>query len=769
MPATHARRRRKSRGRAALALGAVVGAAGLGLASCAGPPRPGTVDGLQRARSLDGAWPGLGAPAEIVWDDHLIPSVRAASPEDAAYALGLVHAHLRRAQMEVFRSVARGRIASVAGPLGVGIDEAIRALDLDRAVPRMEAALDDDTRRWLGAYVAGVNDHTRRARGRPADALALGFDYDEPWTVGDVLAIGRLLCVDLNWGRWLGVLPLRDEPGGAEFIERLWAHADDGLPSFGAEQRTDLSLLFDGAKSGSNAFVVSGERSASGGALVAGDPHLGLTQPNFWLAVGLRAPGLNAVGLSAPGAPFVLVGRNERIAWTGTNMQSSSSALYRLPEGWRPVAERRERIPVRWWFDAVRTIRESEWGPVLTDASMLRGLGEGDLALRWRGHDPSDEAGAFLGAARAESWPAFRAAFARYAVGGQNMLYGDADGNIGQILALEAVPAAARAGRTAPVPTDDPRYDWTPGVPSDELPHAFNPEAGFLVSANNTPVRTDPPLVPQGNANDRVARMTELLEGRDGLTLDDLLEIQLDTFSRASLEAARAIARLAGSGPRLSRDELALVGALAAWDGRYDEDSAGAVAYQLALDALIDRLYRDRYAPAVRAVIRGAPYAHTFVLEDVTSGDPGAADAVRGAVRAASRRFDPDRTWGDVHRLRLAHPIAMAPFVGRRYVFDEMPWPGSTTTVMKSAHGVTSGRHTTSFGANARVLFDMGGIDDNRVVLLGGQDGWIGSDRMLDQVGLFRDGGTVPLPLSREGQDARAALRTALTPGARRR
>lgn len=736
----------------------------LAAVSCAvSPPRRSSVDGVERLAALDRPWPGLREPVSVGWDTHLIPSIDATSDDDVAYALGLVHAHLRLAQMELLRRISQGRLAEMVGPFAAGVDEAIRAIDLGRAVPAMERRLPSDTRRWIERYVEGVNDYRARVPGTPSDARTLGFDYaEEPWTVADVLRIGRLASVDVHWGRWLALLPLREEAGFEEFAARLWAFGDAGIASFGPEQPHELGVLTDIGRTGSNAIVVSGRRSASGGALVASDPHLGLPQPNIWCVVGLRTPGRAVVGLSIPGLPFVLVGRNEHIAWTGTNMQASSSVLYRLGEGWEPTGERSEPVKVRWWFDRTVTVRESLFGPVVTDAELLRRLGEGDIAMRWRGHEASDEATPFHLAGTTHDWHTFRANFASYAAGGQNILYADAAGNIGQLMAIEAVPAAASASRVGVVDAGEPGFAWGRGVPSDILPYAFNPPEGYLLSANNTPARVEPVLVAQGNANDRVTRLRDLLEAADSpLDLDDLARLQLDTYSASSHRAAGRIATKADP-ERLSSGGRRVLGDIRSWDGRYASDSVGALAYQRTLSSLIDALYADRYAPPILRLLRSGAYVHDFVREDLE--DPESGAMVARALEAAADAGPEGETWGDVHRLRLAHPIGLVPVFGRGYVFGDLPYSGSTTTVMKSAHSVQPDRHRTTFGANARLLCDMGTLDGNRVVLLGGQDGWLGSDRLLDQVPLWMEGRAAPLPLSREGQARRAVRRTDLRP-----
>lgn len=742
----------------------------LGLSSCIGsPPRLSSVPTEGRVERMRNTWPGLRAEAVIRYDEHLIPYIDVVDESDAPYVIGLVHAHLRMTQMDMYRRVVRGRLAESAGPIARPIDEAIRAFDLTRAVPEMARQLPPDTRAWIERYVEGVNDYRATVRRVPADFETLGLSIDEPWTVEDVLAFGRLACVDVNWGRWLGLIPLRGERGHADFMARLWSFADGGVPSFGPETPTDLDVLMHAGRVGSNAFVVDGARSASGSALVASDPHLGLTQPNTWCVIAYRTPNHTVAGLTMPGMPFVLVGRNEHIAWTGTNMQSSSSILYRLPAGWQPVSTREESIGVRWWLNSKATIRESQWGPVISDAGILKRLGEGDYALAWRGHRVSDEASAFFRASHATNWEEFREAFATFATGGQNMLFGDREGNIGQLMAIEAIPGAARASRFAPVDPTDGRFAMGDGVRSTELPHAWNPPQGFLASSNNVPTRLSEALVSQGNSNDRLVRIHDVLgeiTAERRVTVEDLRELQRDVYSRASHEAAQAIVLAAGRSG-IDPQSVPVLREAMRWDGWYTEDSVGAAAYQRLLDVAIDELYGDRYSPSIRRSMRSGGYVHDFVREDFESG---AYTAVIGSiVDRASMGFDPEVTWGDVHRLNIQHPLASVPVLGRRYTFDNVPSAGTATTVHKSAHSVSGGRHSVTFGANSRMVCDMSSLDGNIVVLLGGQDGDLASPHFLDQVPLWRSGEMIPLPLSVEGQLERTVRTVELVPAQGRR
>lgn len=744
------------------------------LSSCiASPPPLGSIGAAERIDALPNVWHPMDAPVEILWDEHLVPCVLASNETDLAYGLGVVHAHLRFGQMEFIKRVARGRLAEMAGPLAIPIDHGLGALDMDRAVPEIEASLPDETRAWLEAYVAGVN-HIRETRTEtPEDLLALGIDPEEPWTVGDSLAIGRLVCADLTWGRWLSLWPRKSESGWADFVGRLRGFASSAEPSFGPGEPIPLATLFEIGRSGSNSIVVSGDKTGTGSAMIASDPHLGLPQPNIWMIAAIRGPKTRAVGFTIPGLPFVVEGRNDRIAWGGTNMQNVTSRLVDVSnEDPSTITEREITIPVRWWFDAKRTVRDSAYGPILSDIGILGGLAPdgGDVAVQWRAHEPSDESTAFLLAMRAENWSDFRAAFALFQSGGQNMLYADVDGNVGQVLATESVPAAAAVAWDGPLPPAE-HGDWSQRLPSDRLPAGYNPPEGFIVSANNVPVRTTPPLLTQGNANDRMRQMTDRLAADDVIDVEDLRSIQLDVHSQASLAVARTVGRISGTGATppppdpQSEPWERLLHAVATWDGTYDLDSTGAVAYIRLVDTLIDALYMDRYGSGLRGTMRRGPYVHDFIREDLESGPQGEIEIrIRQAARAAADGWREDETWGEVHTLNLAHPVGGVPLLGAAWKYDTIPLPGSTTTIAKAAHPMRRGQVDTTFGANARHISDMADPDANWFVLLGGNDGRPGSAHLLDQVEIWQRGELIKLPLTEEGWRARTKFTTTLEP-----
>ncbi|MBK8975118.1 MAG: penicillin acylase family protein [Planctomycetes bacterium] len=728
------------------------------------PPDPGSAPTGERLLAVPTAALPLHGAAELRWNGEQVPYLLCEDDGDVPLLLGIVHAHLRRTQMELFRRIAQGRLSELGGPLAWDVDHTLRALDIDRAVPAIEATLPAPTRAWLVRYVEGVNLQASRAVAAPPECGLLGIDVRADWTVADVLAVARLGSIDINLARFLGAQGVATAERYTEYRARMERYDRDGVVSYGPEQPTPLDFLVERSKSGSNAFVVGGARTRSGAALIASDPHLGFLLPNVWCVVAWRTPTQQVAGLTLPGVPAVVVGRNRHIAWGGTNMGAWSSSLYDvagLPAD--AVSTRSETLRTRWWFDHDIELRETPYGPLISDAPLLRELGLPPLALDWRGHRPSDEITAFLRVGVATDWDSFRAAFETYATGGQNFLYADAHGHIGQLLATELVPAASRAEGALQDGSDPAGPVREPGVPGTRLPAVVDPPEGYLVSANNTPVLTEPPVSAYRNSNDRVLRIRELIEQQGTLGVADMRRIQRDVHSRSSAAAAAALlaavdAEALSAGARALRDRLA------GWDGDYAIDSVGAVAFQAVVAALLEAHYRPYWGDAIAKSLASSTALNVFLQDDVAGGAIDAAK-LRSAFEAAAAAVEPATTWGDVHRVRLRHPLGFAPLIGGSYTFLEMPIAGSTTTIAKSAHAVSAESHASFYGAQARHVADLGDPDENWFLLLGGQDGWLGSANLIDQAERWNRGDMVRVPFSELAIERHFRIRQPLTGG----
>ena len=726
---------------------ALIGGLVAGCAFLAPLPKPTTVE--QRLAAFPAAGLPLRGRVTVHWDRHQIPFIEAEHDEDAAFALGLVHAHLRLGQMETFRRISQGRIAEMGGPLATDIDHGLRIIDFGRAAAAIEAALPAATRTWLTRFAAGINHYQANVAEMPYEFAVLGLDR-EPWTVADILTCGRLAGADVNWLVWFNLLRLRDRPDWPELWARLIENGSDSLTSFVPDgELAALGELLGGAsRSGSNSLAVAPHRSATGAAIMANDPHLGIFLPNTWLVAGISSPSYHAVGLMVPGLPFFAIGRNPWIAWGGTNMRAASSELYDI-DG-HEVTARRERIKVRWWFDREVEIRDTAWGPVMSDAPQLAGAAARPFALRWTGHMASDETTAMLEVARARDFAEFRAAFATFAVPGQNMLYADNEGNIGQVMAVALPDRGAGAPADVILRGAGREGMWRELRGVTELPFSLNPESGILVSANNRPADGEPRVGYFFSPDDRVERMTELLrEGEIGL--DAVKALQRDVFMPSSVALRDAFAAALDArrpAPATTAEEGRALALMRGWDGHYRPDSQGAVAFEAFRDAFTRVFYSGALGEEDWAAFANVAGIKTLMIVDIRGAVPAdLAHALGAGTAAAAAAVEQYPSWGAMHRLGLAHPLSFLPVIGERYRFADLPVGGSTDTLMKTAHGTTAERHYTRYGSNARHISDLSDLDRNYFVLLGGQDGRFNSSTFLDQAELWMAGAYVEVPL----------------------
>ena len=716
----------------------------------------------ERLASLPRRGLPLRRPVHVYWDEHQIPYIDAEDDADLAVALGVVHAHLRLAQMELLRRVATGRLAEAIGGVALAADEALRILDFGRAVPAIEAALPADTRRWLGGFVAGINYYVANAAERPVEAALLGL-AGETWRIADVLTIGRLAAADVTWLVWMRLLRLRRRRDWPQIWERLRRSLVPGTGDESDLHGIDEALPIGATPSGSNAFAVAARRSATGAAWLAGDPHLSLTLPNLWFAAGCRSPSYHAVGLMVPGIPAIAVGRNPWIAWGGTNLHAAASELCdvaTLPPS--AIEEHRQTIPVRWSSRRKLRVRRTEFGAIVSDAGLVGAPPRELLALRWIGHLPSDEITALLAVGRARDWPGFRAALGTFAVPGQNFIFADVFGRVGWTVGAW-LPRHMTNGTGFVVAPDD-AAGWGRLIRMPELPAVFEPPEGYIASANNRPpVATETPVGFFFPGDERLDRLKQLLEASGRIDWAAITRIQEDVLganSRALRDRLLELIRRIPV-PTRSAKEGTLLAALAAWDGTYASDSAGALAHELMLCHTI----RQVYGSDAEQVYFAGWDPLRMMREDLTKLEPQAAAApLRRALRAAAHGFARYRIWGAMHRLRLRHFLCALPPLRHRVPEFDMPTAGSRDTLFKMAQGLVGTRHAASYGSNARYIFDMSHPDGNRLVLLGGQDGWLGSTTATDQVGLWRRGDYVTLPLRLEAVQARFPYRTELAP-----
>ena len=554
------------------------------------------------------------------------------------------------------------------------------------------------TKRWLQRFVDGVNHYQATAKRLPFEYEVLALER-EPWTVADVLAFGRLAGADVTWIVWFGLLKLRDRPDWPRIWERLLRQGGDRPPSTEASASDSAiieTLLAGLSRSGSNSLALAPERTRNGAAILANDPHLGINVPNTWILAGVKSPSYHAVGLMIPGLPLFAIGRNPWIAWGGTNMRATASDLVDVSP--LPEAEKNshdETIRVRWWPEQKVTLRSTRFGPILSDAPQLQDLNiSRSCRFRWTGHRPSDEVTAMLKVMRARNFEEFRSAFASFGVPGQNMLYADAEGNIGQVLAVQ-IPDRRSAPEDLIVNASRSGQDLA-NIARRDQPAGGDEPRGRLHRVGE-----------QSTLEWRRRRRLVFLAGGQSAAHGGAGRGQRHAQRRAGHgDAARCLRRLLGDaepgtrtqdarGRRRSRGSGRCapgVRAHGAWDGQYRADAQGPVAFELFRFHFTQEFYRATLGESDIAAFASIGRIKEIMVEDLERQTPeGLAPALRRSLDGASAKIGEFATWGDMHRLSLRHPLAFLPLIGRRFEFADYPIGGSTDSLMKTAHSSTRG------------------------------------------------------------------------------
>jgi len=621
---------------------------------------------------------GLGGPVSIRRDRWGIPHVVAGSDEDAAFALGFLQGQDRPFQLEMLLRTVRGTAAEAIGKAGLPIDRLSRRIGFRRGTAEQLETLEPGPRSFIEGFCRGVGAAYERGLPRRSHGHAIARIAPTPWEPSDAMAIHRLASFVLpsNWDSELVRLRMLVDDG-PEAVRSLSGAYADWLP-LETTGRAAVREVLDavegdlerlaaavGAGGASNAWALSGARTASGRPLVANDPHLAPQLPPHWYLTHVRTPEWEVAGASFVGMPFFLSGHNGRVAWgvTAGLVDNTDFFLERLDgdrvrrgDGWEACRRWTETIRVRGGGQVEEEIVETPRGPVVGPA--LRGADVEDtglpggggsepgrlaLALRATWLEPRP-LGGFLLAHRARSFEELRGLFREWPTVSFSVVGADLEGMIGWQLVGEA-PVRKGGWGTLPAPGWDPRSGWEEDrVPFEAMPRRVDPEEGFVVSANNKPAEDGPERPWLGIDwidGYRAARIEEALAERSDWDVASCLALQRDVVSlpwreiredvlalaaealageapageapageapagealpgEAPAASAAAAAGAEGSGDRDLRLGLEL---LRAWDGRMTPDSPGASVYELVNAGLVTRLVHAR-APRASAWILG--------------------------------------------------------------------------------------------------------------------------------------------------------------------
>jgi penicillin amidase len=700
------------------------------------------------------ALPGLEKPVSVVRDRHGVPAIQANSQHDLYMALGFVHAQDRLFQMDMQRRLGAGRLSEAVGGATIGTDRLMRTLGLYHHAAGSLAAASPEFRAVLDAYAAGINAFLHSGKTLPVEFTLLGYRPDD-WTPADSLVIGKLLALQLggNYRQELVRARLARSLSPAEMADLFPEYPRDAPVTLSRLKSLTLNLPLDallGAlpndhspQRASNNWVVDGAHSVTGKPLLANDPHLDFAAPLVWYLVRLSAPDIDMAGATTPGAPAVVLGHNDRIAWgatsTGADVEDvfveqvdpADPDRYVTPGGSAAFDVREELIMVRDGAPEVLKVRETRHGPVISHiaTSLPEGTASPVLALRasfLNDDDQSVEAIWRLGLAR--DWNGWRDALRLFTAPALNLLFADRDGNIG-FMVPGRIPIRKAGDGRMPVSGATGENEWLGFIPFENLPHAFNPPAGHIATANNKIVPDDYPylITMDWDAPYRIERIEAGLAETPKQSMASSMGLQGDIVS---LSARDLLPLMLTAEPHDARARSATA-LLRQWDFRMDPDRPEPLIFAAWLRALNKRLFQPRlgtlygrhWSPSARVtqnVLRNRPSwcgtqgcpalleaALADALDDLTTRYGGTIEHWR---------------WGEPHRATFDHPLFSHMPLLRAVFGRDLPAGGAADTINAGGfdnddEAPFADRH----GPGLRAVYDLADLDKSTFQLALGQ------------------------------------------------
>jgi penicillin amidase len=699
---------------------------------------------------------GLHEPVEVITDRYGVPHIYAQNEDDLYFTQGFVHAQERLWQMELNRRIGSGRLAEIFGEVAIETDRFSRRIGMHRSAATEALRLPAHTKRILEAYAHGVNTYLERNQNKlPVEFTLLRFK-PEPWHIADSIQWAKMMGWNLGGNYETEIVRARIVALlGAERAAKLEAGYDPKHPLIippGVEyQGVNLGILEQyaqlkqlsgfGMLGASNNWVIDGSMSTTGAPILCNDPHLGQAAPSIWYECHLLAGDIDVIGVSFPGAPGIIIGHNQHIAWGLTNAISDVQDLYiekfnpqnprqyEYKGEWEEAEVVREAIKVKGRKTAIiEEIRVTRHGPIITHLPPVfdknnagqngnkADSAELPLALRWTGLEQCNIISSISKLNHAANWEEFRNALRDWDVPPQNMIYGDKEGNIGYVMA-GAIPIRAQGQSLLPSPGWTGEYEWTGFIPFDELPQTYNPEQHFIVTANNRVVNDDYPhyITHEWLNGYRAQRIRDLLTSKGKLAPADMATIQADQYALPAVEIVPHILAVQTAAPL----EKAAQNVLRTWNYILAPDSVGAAVYATFLNKLEKIVFAAMFgedetlihaylgrgstilAPTNGYASRSKPllirllnqgddnwFADTAVPNGPVTWQAACSSALTGAVEELQEKLGKNVAqwqYGRIHHMTYNHPLGTIKLLNRLFNRGPFPVGGDIDTVNMGA------------------------------------------------------------------------------------
>jgi len=749
----------------------------------------------------------ISADIHIYRDSMAIPYIIAKTEEDAAFVLGYVHAQDRLFSMDIIRRAGEGRLSEVMGEKSVPFDKMFRTVGLKRIVDRNFKNINAKSLSLLNTYARGVNLYIKNAKGKyPAEFDVLGYDPEE-WKPEHSLMVGRMMAWELNISWWIDFTftALVQKFGEEKVLEILPDYAENsqfilpiGLKSLPSISRSIVKvdkqfrdfIGMSGTHLGSNNWVVNGKKSTSGLPIIANDTHLHFSAPSRWYAAVIRGGDWNVEGFTIPGAPAVVVGKNQNISWGVTNIMlddadfyiekfDSTQKKYLLNGEWKNLDIIKDTVKVKNQKEVVFEIKSTHRGPVISDIHPFTELypeskSSIPISMRWLGSDFSDELYAFYSINKAKNWNEFKSAFQYYGLPGQNFVYTDKLGNIGYMFSGK-LPIRNSVSPTFIYDGTTDKYDWKGIVSISEVPSFLNPPTNYIATANNKVFKDFKYHISNiWEPSSRSERINYLLTSKEKHSVEDYKKYQMDITSPY---AEKIVKHILNSFEGIKVVDANLNSALQMfkqWDYEMNEFSQVPAIYAMFLDyflknTLLDEMGNDIFNEYV--FVANVPYRVTLKMLADSSNSwfdnistpkienkneiirKSLVDALSDLENNISKDIK-DWQWGNLHKAAFKHSFSGASSLLDKFInIGPFSVGGDGTTLFNTEYGFKEGiksyplfdhgQFDNILGPTMRYIFDFAKPDEFHMILTTGQSGNFMSDHYRDMSEMWLRGNYV--------------------------
>jgi len=768
---------------------------------------------------------GLKSSVKVSRDGAGVVHIEGNSTTDTAFALGFTHAQERGWQLEFNRRIMHGELAEILGEAALPVDKLLRTLGIYPAAQKQYAAYPEDVKATLQAYSKGIQAFYASGNQTLSPEFLLlgtkpGGRSGVAWEPADSVGWALMMALDLggNWGQEISRLSVAkvldtqrlwqlypgypgEAPATAVDLAKLYKELGvysskvSTSGSASSSSHAGLSVPFLGEPGlvegkGSNNWVISGERTASGMPLLANDPHLGLGTPAIWFYAHLKSPEQNVIGATLPGMPLVVLGHNSHVAWgftnTGPDVQDlylekinpANPLQYQTPDGWQSFVSRQETIRVKGKPDVVHTVRSTRHGPVLSDAQSAHAdiidTSKFVLALRWSALDDDNRTlMAGIRGSQAKTINDFFEAFKDYHSPMQNVVVADDQGRIAY-KAIGKVPVRKPDNDLmgmAPAPGWDAKYDWAGWLPMAQTPEDLG-QKGWIATANQ---RITPEGYPHFLGQDWVAphrmdRITQMIEAKPQHDIESMKTMQNDVLSLSTqrlmphLLAAQSSHALASAAMKV----------LQSFNGEMKTEAAAPLIFAYWADELTRALVEPQLGKELFKSQYGKRHFRSFLEDTLAKQDAfwcspkSCADQSSEAFTRALERLSKDQgkdvahwQWGKAHMAISSHrPLGQSPFLAKWLDVVE-PSPGDPFTVNVGTYWLNETREpfASRHAPSMRAIYDLSDLQNSLFIYQTGQSGVIGSEHYKDMSHEWASGHYRPLQMTPSSQASLLTLK----------